>query len=82
MDWVGSGDSPFGSVAFKSPCRIRIPSLMVGRRILEVTILYQFGIKSAICSITDILEEHAHKIGGDTLMIVPIYGESGFYIIL
>ena len=52
-----------------APGRRRIPALTVAWRIFKVAVLNQFGIESAVSSVTDILEEDADEFVADDLLL-------------
>ena len=76
MDGIFHGyDIGVFTIALKTPCGHRIPVLIastVGRRILEIAILNQFGIQTTVGGIIDILEEYTHKFVGYRISFVRI----------
>ena len=65
---VVDGQGALGAGQFDSfPGDQRVPSLAVGRRILERPVLDQLGIEPAVGRPAEVLEEDAHEVGTDRL---------------
>ena len=68
--------------ALNTPGVSTIPILIVttvGRGILKVTVLNQFGIQTTVCSIVDILKENTNQMLADFFRLTCIYLDSSLY---
>ena len=68
--------------ALNTPGVSTIPVLIVttvGRGILKVTVLNQFGIQATVCSIVDILKENTNQMLADFFRLTCIHLNSSLY---
>ena len=58
------GENIKGAVAFRDPCRARLPVDIVATvrgSVLKIAVLNKLGIQTAVGTIIDILEEYAYQ---------------------
>ena len=67
------------ALALELPCGEAMPSAAVGGRVLEVAVLDEFAIESAIGSVADILKEDTDELVADGLAFLAMDGEAGIY---
>ena len=68
--------------ALNTPGVSTIPVLIVttvGRGILKVTVLNQFGIQTTVCSIVDILKENTNQMLANFFRLTCIHLNSSLY---
>lgn len=75
------GDVKSCAFAFQFPKAGSIPLGTVEVVVLEVAVLDEFGIKSAIGTIVNILEENSDEIGGDGFGEIRMYVERCFEVL-
>ena len=64
---------PVSAVTVHTPRRLGCPPLPVARGVLKVTVLYQFGIYSAVGSIADILKKYSYQVIAYRLFVGFVY---------